>query len=111
MLSLEECIRQHGDENNTWYIDVKGRDQNGNFVWISGNVLHQEEYGYGGFYTYNRAKFIIDNFEKVVAYDDEVYKNASEDRVISFTPIELYIGYAPLNDEEYNMIFRIRSLK
>lgn len=108
--TLYELISQHGHEKNVWYIDVKGRDQNGRICWLSGNVMDQGQCGYGGFYTYNKCQQIIDKFEGVVKYETTDLELGSEDDIASFTPEEVYIGYAPLSIYEDNQLFLSRVL-
>jgi len=109
MRNLSTLINRHGDEDDVWYIDVRGVDQDGRTVWIGGNVLDQDECGYGGFHNYQTCKQIVDDFKFFVKYTPEAYRNASENDVTSFTPKVLYIGYAPLGDEN-NQLFKVREL-
>ena len=109
----KQLIETFGSKNNLWYIDIKGIDENGSEVWLSGNTLHQEQFGYGGFYNYESCKTIIDNWERFeydAITDPEILRHCSEDNVKLFIPQKLYIGFAPLNDEEDNRLFMEREL-
>lgn len=94
-------INRWGKQDNVWYIDVKGIDQNGRIVWLSGNVLDQDEAGFGGFRDYLATKIIIDNFNTLSKITPDLYRHCSEDGVKSFKPTHIYLGYAPLTSENY----------
>ncbi len=109
-MTLGMCIKKYGSINNVWYIDVKGVDQNGEIVWLSGNVLNQSQCGYGGFYNYIEAMNIITDFEKLSNIKLEDLIACSEPGVTTFTPKMLYIGYAPLDMDEDGDIWKVRRL-
>ena len=109
-MKLDTYIKKYGSYDLLWYIDVKGEDQKGREVWISGNVLSQRQCGYGGFYSYEEAKNIIDHFEDLVNYKPEDFRNASDDGVTEFTPQVLYLGFSPLDIKKDNQVWPIRRV-
>lgn len=101
-------INRWGKQNNVWYIDVQGVDQNGRTVWLSGNTLTPDQFGFGGFRDYQSTMKIINHFEKIVNITSDAYKYCSEDGVTSFTPQKVYLGFAPMKGE--NQIWPEREL-
>ena len=112
-MTKEELIAQNNKRKYVWYIDVKGEDQNGETVWLSGNALAYRQAGYGDFYTYTQVKKTLDNFEMIFNPKEEDLPYCSEDGVTKFTPKEIYLGYSPLNewDSSDNKIFFERKFR
>jgi len=101
-MTKKQLIEKFGKENNLWYIDVEGVDQNGLEVWLSGNVLRQSEFGFGGFYDYETCNTMIKNWEKFgfeATSDPEILRNCSEDDVTLFIPRVLHLGFAPIDED------------
>ena len=111
MKKLETFIKHYGNQTNLWYIDIEGVDQKGRTVWLSGNVLNKDDFGFGGFHDYYTCKEIVDNFENAVKIDQgRAEFRYSEDGVKSFTPLNVYIGYSPLDIYKDNHLFLIRKV-
>ncbi len=101
-------INRWGKQSHMWYIDVQGVDQNGRTVWLSGNILGQNKFGFGGFRDYLANMIIIDNFNTLVKITPDAYRFCSEAGVTAFTPQKVYLGFAPMKGE--NQIWPEREL-
>lgn len=102
-VSKKYYILKYGKKDNLWYVDVRGLDETGYEVWLSGNSLEQEQFGFGGFHTYKQCKQIVDNFNPEIITDPNILRYSSEGVVASFTPKKLYIGYAPSKGDNYQL--------
>ena len=90
-MDFKKLIEEHRHETNTWYIDMK--DEQGN--WLSGNILPQDQFGFGGFHSYDEVIGMCKMINKDSCFG-------------GFYPQEVYIGYAPLNYDENSLgLFKI----
>ena len=99
-------VDNHGDEEASWYIDVQG--ENG---WMSGNAMPQGECGYGGFYSYEEAKKLFDNFEKIARYSPSKIRDYHSGGKAVFAPGIIYLGYSPLDPDDGNIFVKGRTVK
>ena len=113
MTEKEALIKECGDKNNLWYVDVKGVNQDGDEVWLSGNLLDQDQAGYGGFHSYKEAMDLINNFENIFNPSAADLTYCSETGVEVFYPKKVYLGFAPLYDDDgdENRIWLERTLR
>lgn len=93
--NAKEIIEKNKDRDNVWYIDVKG-----NNGWMSGNTMAQGDCGYGGFYSFEQAKELFDNFEQIVDFSEENIKKYHSEGESTFEPVKVVIGFAPIEDED-----------
>lgn len=93
--NAKEIIEKNKDRDNVWYIDVKG-----NNGWMSGNTMTQGACGYGGFYSFEQAKELFDNFEQIVNFSEENIKKYHSEGESTFEPVKVVIGFAPIEDED-----------
>ena len=62
--------------------------------------MRQGDCGYGGFYSYEQAKELFDNFEKIAKFEQKDIDTYHSEGENTFTPKKVFIGFAPIDDED-----------